>query len=760
MYNNTVPEFQADSIRELDGQDRGIDVDGVLVKDGRLYVNSLCLYGSKQEDPCAGLGSMVLCRSADRTTAHCVPTTLCTTFYDVGGGVDSGDGCYEFDAGRDSVSVSANTITSDKILDLSIRNEDIADNAVTSRNTDFTTLVLEDFGPVGRLTPNDWVYEDKCLDPDDLVLGLLDTEPACTETTAPTTNIWMTEGACITTGWHGMPIVLPEHTDETACESVTSDTGHIWNVEICLDTDDLSVASVVTISEGAECGDMFVAPGVRATLITSGVCMAADGTTIRDEFTTEVSCTTVTTGTGYEWNANNVCASTSDLVIESVTQPLNDVVVPVTNEDSCEIMAVASPNTWHTGWICLAPENQALLDITWLGGCEGTQILESLTLTNTGRAPDTSAEITGNTESEIKFKHQYQGQGEPVDSGIIAVGTEGHTPSLGTYMQLSTAGGLLAGEGEMQKRLRISSQGDMTIYGGVLRVEGDLERLPLHGVPLARAPSLVLVLVLAAGAVVRVVRRDPPPVVILRARSAGPRRVGGRRGRFAAQPCRHHGSFAAPQCRLLVCLPAAVADARQALLGGPATDALRHGFPPTLLGAGAAPHFQLHGVDGAVERVLLLLGPVGGRHHEFGLVGPFLLAVELAVRTHALHLRGLGLHTLENLRFFRSGRHFFFHAPLRLAIEVGLSLRRLLLLRRVQGRLCAECLEDVPNGRDGRDEGADRETVVGPKCQGRGRNCLRHHDRRDRGAFDDLQHDHKAGHNAPESEGDPFGCVP
>ena len=92
--------------------------------------------------------------------------------------------------------MSANTITSDKILNLSILNQDIADGAVTSRNTDFTTLVLEDFGPVGRLTPNDWVFGE-VPDPDGLVLELLDTEASCMETTAPTTHGWLASGACL-----------------------------------------------------------------------------------------------------------------------------------------------------------------------------------------------------------------------------------------------------------------------------------------------------------------------------------------------------------------------------------------------------------------------------------------------------------------------------------------------------------------------------------------------------------------------------------
>lgn len=473
MYNNAIPEFQAESIRELDGLGRGIDVDGVLVKDGRLYVNSLCLYGSKQEDPCAQLGAMMLCRSVDRSTAHCVPRTLCTTFYDVGGGIDSDDGCYEFDAGRDSVSVSANTITSDKIMDLSILNQDLADGSVTSRNTDFTTLSLEDFGPVGRLTPNDWVFEDKCLDPNQYVLITLTTEPLCTETTEPTNNVWMAAGACKSVGWHGSEIVLLTYTYQTGCEWLTVSTGRVWDVEVCVDSANLAVASFVTIAPGATCETTVIGPGVTATLITSGVCTNAAGTGILDQYGNENSCISLTTSTGYTWEAAGVCASSSEMVVETVSQPLNGAVVAVIDQPSCEIQAVATPNTWHTGWVCMAPNDLALLDVTWLGGCEGTQTLQSLTLSNTGRSPDGVAESTGNTESVIKFQHQYQGVTTTTDSGILAVGTEGHTPSLGTYFQLSTAGGLNAGAGEMQKRLRISSHGDMTVYGGVMRVEGD-----------------------------------------------------------------------------------------------------------------------------------------------------------------------------------------------------------------------------------------------------------------------------------------------
>ena len=36
-----------------------------------------------------------------------------------------------------------------------------------------------------------------------------------------------------------MLFVVTDLTDELACEFVTSDTGHSWEVEICLDTDDL-----------------------------------------------------------------------------------------------------------------------------------------------------------------------------------------------------------------------------------------------------------------------------------------------------------------------------------------------------------------------------------------------------------------------------------------------------------------------------------------------------------------------------------------
>ena len=60
-----------------------------LLSVNALITNEVLSFGSgvaHQEDPCStALGAMVLCRSVDRSTAQCVPRTLCTTFYDADG---------------------------------------------------------------------------------------------------------------------------------------------------------------------------------------------------------------------------------------------------------------------------------------------------------------------------------------------------------------------------------------------------------------------------------------------------------------------------------------------------------------------------------------------------------------------------------------------------------------------------------------------------------------------------------------------------
>ena len=441
-----VGPLQAEAINEVAGREKGVSVDGVLIKDGRIFTNSLCLYGKKEADPCESV-HMVLCPDI----GACMPRATCESYYDV-----SGDGCFMFDAGQDVISISANTVTSDKIMDRTIQNADIADQAVTTRNTDFTSLVLEDAGPVGRLTPNDWLYADRCISPDGFVIEELHTEVLCRETTVPTGHTW--RGAACIDSSGGSSVVRPELTEEVACESVTTSTGHVWDVDICVDQADLSVATFVAVDEGYTCTDMWAGPGVRATHIVSGVCVEADGVTIRTDLSTQAECTLLTVATGHEWQDGSMCVD-SELHV-----------VAAASETACTIMDALTDNTWHTGWICVADTGEAILNATWLGGCEGTQALTMLTLSNTGRTPEGVTEISGNTESTVRWRHQYQGTVSPIDTGIIGVGTEGHAPATGTYMQFSTSGG-----GEMQKRMRLFANGDATIYGGVLRVQGDMQ---------------------------------------------------------------------------------------------------------------------------------------------------------------------------------------------------------------------------------------------------------------------------------------------
>ena len=70
-------------------------------------------------------------------------------------------------------------------------------------------------------------------------------------------------------------------------------TGNAWDLDVCLDTIETSVASFIPVGQGAQCEDMLVPGpvlGLAATRVTSGVCVDSDAATIHHTLTTEDTC--------------------------------------------------------------------------------------------------------------------------------------------------------------------------------------------------------------------------------------------------------------------------------------------------------------------------------------------------------------------------------------------------------------------------------------------------------------------------------------
>ena len=451
--NGTIPILQTSELKSS-VQDAGIAIDGMLVKDGRLYVTGLCLRSS-----------------TDNMTAN----------QTIEGG---GDGCYILDADRQALSVSENTITSDKIKKGAIETENLANGSVTSEKLKLTQLDLEHAGGVGFFSTNRWVLEAICVNATGHVLDTMEDVAECTTAVAPTGNDWRTDGGCLSgsrrcseltgavdncapgrcvaRGLECELIAAVSATNETDCEYFFAPSGHRWSMEECLNSSDLEHAIRVTPASGFACDETFFAPRQQAVHVTSGVCVDDSQADVQfhPSLASENECVNMTVQTGNSWNNSSMCISrTNRFILE-------------TNSSQCTSLPAPTGNSWLTGGSCVSDDGIVHADKTWLGACEGTQTLEIMTLTNTARGPTNvsvgAAASGGNTETQVKFKHSYVEADDPLGVATITVGAEGNFYRLGSYMSFGTAI-----EGEIHERMRISAGGSVDVHGGEMNVRGD-----------------------------------------------------------------------------------------------------------------------------------------------------------------------------------------------------------------------------------------------------------------------------------------------
>jgi hypothetical protein len=529
LRNGSIPDVAMRRIDEVGNG--GVTVGGVLLKDGKLYAGSVCLYtaaslaASVPASACDLLGQSRDTHIRDFVPCgaggQCTPRAACPAPFDE---AMQGDGCYQLDgsgANASVLGVSENTITSSKILDGTIANADLGDRVVTSRNADFQALTLTDnaaqSGHQGFLGHR-WTLGALCLAPTQLnaanisVASILShpNASACMYTVAPTGNTWLAPGtgvcmvgndlmetACAAVGlstcgtscvprhpldnaWpcpSATPAPAPSRhvaaTSADACHFTTNSTGYTWDVNACLSSPKLGSATFVSASgqsvsadvwpaytpQGVPiaCTDVFVSPGVRATHVTTGLCVRQDGAIVMPQPTTQSACLRYTAPLRRQWHSSHagLCSGSGGIIVGDAS---------AASAASCTNQTVASGNRWTHGGTCLTAQGtHAVVGADWLGACEGTRNLDILTLTNLGLG-----NASGNTETALSFRQRYAGEVEHTLVGRLAVGTQGNTARTGTYLSFAT----LSPSGSMAERLHIAPSGDVTVHGGQMTVHG------------------------------------------------------------------------------------------------------------------------------------------------------------------------------------------------------------------------------------------------------------------------------------------------